>query len=438
MGKICSILLALALVLSFIVVAAPVSAQLVYPELTVNITAPLNGADIVGGTQFEVTANVTNNGTWKARDVTAAIEISGNATLKAGEVATKVLEVEYPPCFAVNETVEISWMLVCTGGGDVNITVTPSGKHDGTLNDMDPDYLHFDMVSIEQQQVLKVNIFTPDGTTFNVTPQEFRITANVENISLFTATDVELTIDIDRAAKLRADQYATRTLDSALVSNETSTNYTWVLNCTGDGFSRITVTPWGKVEGEVIPDDALIPHTVTVSQGFFDQWPIELDEGWNLISLPLIPLDEDIEVVLAGIMEDVISVWYCDAAITVGDPWQMFEPGDAPDDLQEMKDGNAYWINMEAARTLDIAGTKMPKGGGLPPAYDMVVGWNMVGFKSTNSTPAKDYLYGTEIARIYWFKNGIWYSIPGPPYDDNMVPGRGYWVAFLEPGTIYP
>jgi len=427
MGKICSILLALALVLSFSVVATPVSAQVPYAELTANITEPVNNADIMGGTEFTVSANVTNIGTWKARDVMATIGISGNATLKAGEVATKSVAAGE---FGVNWTAEVSWTLVCTGGGAVSINVTPSGKDDGTLNDIIPGRLHPDTVSINQEQVLEVTIFTPDGTAFNVT-DEFHVTAKVENISSLNATDVELTISIDRYAELKAGEYATRTV-GALKSGVTSTNYTWTLECTGDGFSRITVTPSGEVEEEVIPADAVIPATVTVEQGVFEKESIDLVEGWNLISLPLIPLDSDIEVVLAGIMDDVISVWYWAGS------WDTFVP-DAPSDLQKMEDGKAYWINMEAAQTLNLAGTEMPKGAELPPTYDVVAGWNMVGVKATNNVTAADYLYGTDYVRIYGFKDGAWFTIPGPNYNTpEMVPGLGYWVAFTEPGTIYP
>jgi hypothetical protein len=427
MGKICSILLALALVLSFSVVATPVSAQVPYAELTANITEPVNGADIMGGTEFTVSANVTNNGTWKARDVMATIGISGNATLKAGEVATKSVAAGE---FGVNWTAEVSWTLVCTGGGAVSINVTPSGKDDGTLNDIIPGRLHSDTVSINQEQVLEVAIFTPDGTAFNVT-DEFQVTAKVENISSLNATDVELTISIDRYAELKAGEYATRTV-GALKSGVTSTNYTWTLECTGDGFSRITVTPSGEVEEEVIPADAVIPATVTVEQGVFEKESIDLVEGWNLISLPLIPLDSDIDVVLAGILDDVISVWYWAGS------WDTFVPG-APSDLHSMEDGKAYWINMEAAQTLNLAGTEMPKGAELPPTYDVVAGWNMVGVKSTNNVTALDYLYGTDYVRIYGFKDGAWFTIPGPNYNTpEMVPGLGYWVAFTEPGTIYP
>jgi hypothetical protein len=76
---------------------------------------------------------------------------------------------------------------------------------------------------------------------------------------------------------------------------------------------------------------------------------------------------------------------------------------------------------------------------GPPPTYDVVVGWNMIGFKSTaTNVTADDYLAGTKYVRIYGFKNGSWFFIPGPPYSSYLEPGLGYWVAFTEPGTIYP
>ena len=50
----------------------------------------------------------------------------------------------------------------------------------------------------------------------------------------------------------------------------------------------------------------------------------------------------------------------------------------------------------------------------LPPAYDVVVGWNMVGFKSTaTNITAEIYLDGTGYVRIYYFENGAWFLIPG-------------------------
>jgi hypothetical protein len=435
MKKIFSILVALALVLSFSVVATSVSADQ-WAELKVDITNPLNGVHIMGGAEFTVTANVTSNGTAGATDVKATIEISGNATLKAvaGNVATKSVNATLP----VNASKSVSWILLCTDGGPVNITVTPWGKDPITFNPIVAGYLHSDTVSIEQRKVLEVTIVAPsNGAAFNVT-DEFNVTAKVKNISSLNATNVKLTLSIDRYAQLKEGDIATRNVGT-LNTGVTSTNYTWTVKCTGDGFSRITVSPSGSVNGTTIPAAALIPGVVTVRQGTFDEASVGLVKGWNLISLPIIPLDSAINAVLAGVLDDVKSVWYWDAAAA---RWYSFAPG-AASDLSSMRDGKAYWINMEVAQTLNLAGTEMAEGTQLPPAYAVVTGWNMVGFKSipwnANNVTAKDYLAGTEYVRIYGFENGAWFFIPGPDYDDpKMEPGLGYWVAFTEPGTIYP
>ncbi len=429
MKKIFTILVLVALALSFSVVSTPVGAEYYYAELVANITAPANGVDIMGGSEFTVTANVTNNGTGYAQDVKATIAISGNATLKTGQVATKTVATQLP---AVNGTGQVSWILVCTGAGTVGINVTPSGIEPNTLNPITPDKIHPATVSVNQKKILEVTILTPaDLTAFNVT-DEFPVTARVENVSSLNATDVTLTISIDRYATVKAGA-VTRTV-GALDAGTTSTNYTWTIQCTGDGFSRITVSPAGKVGGIAIPASALTPDTVTVEQGVFDQEPIDLVAGWNLISLPLIPLDSSISAVLAGILDNVISVWHYDAAAK---RWYSFAPG-ASSDLTSMRDGKAYWVNMKAAQNLTLAGRENAVPPTLPPTYDVVVGWNMVGFKSTaTNVAAADYLEGTEYVRIYFFKNGTWDLIP-PPYSEFMEPGLGYWVAFTEPGTIYP
>lgn len=424
MKKIFGILLALVLVLSFSVVATPVSAEIPQAELTANITAPVNDDDIMGGVEFTVSANVTNNGTTYALNVTATIEISGNATRKTDQPATKNVDTE----LTVNETRAVNWTLVCTGGGDVNIEVTPSGICGNTHNPIDGSLLHSNAISIDQEKVLEVTIVAPaEGA--NVTAV-FNVTAKVKNISSLNATDVKLKITIDRYAGLKAGENPTWEW-GPLASTNTSANHTWALNCTGVGFSRITVTPSGKVGGKDIPLEALTPHTVTVSQGDFKVGNITLVKGWNLISLPLIPLDSNINVVLAG-LDDVISVWYWAGR------WYSFKPG-GPSDLTLMADGKAYWINMGANQTLHLAGTEMPEGAQLPPTYDVVVGWNMVGLKNTNNVTAISYLDGTKYVRIYGFENGLWFFIAGPAYNNPpMKPGLGYWVAFTEPGTIYP
>jgi hypothetical protein len=113
----------------------------------------------------------------------------------------------------------------------------------------------------------------------------------------------------------------------------------------------------------------------------------------------------------------------------------IWDPSPAFDTLTLMDVCQGYWVNMGAARTLTITGAELlPQS--RPPACDVSVGWNLMGFKSTIERTAGDYL-----AAI----NGKWNRIYG--YDgafsvvysgDTMKPGRGYWIAVNDTGTIFP
>lgn len=155
---------------------------------------------------------------------------------------------------------------------------------------------------------------------------------------------------------------------------------------------------------------------------------ISLSVGWNLVSLPVIPDDSAIEVVLAGVV-GVESVWSYDAGV-----WSNYNPV-GPGDLTEMVDGQGYWISMSASATLAVSGNEMPTDPFDPlPAYHVVEGYNLVGFKSTTPMTVSEYLTGVSYARVYEFITG--YNALSA--DEDMTPGRGYWIAVSADGTIYP
>lgn len=162
---------------------------------------------------------------------------------------------------------------------------------------------------------------------------------------------------------------------------------------------------------------------------------VELNKGWNLMSLPIVPDGSPITDVLADIMDDVISVHHYRA--TTG-TWLIYAPPDF-NSLTTVEDGKAYWINMQAEATLTVVGQAVapPGYGPPPPAYDVVEGWNMVGFRAMENMTVEDYLLGTAYVRIYGFDlgQGGWFSLTT---GQNMTPSLGYWIAFSEPGTIYP
>ena len=168
--------------------------------------------------------------------------------------------------------------------------------------------------------------------------------------------------------------------------------------------------------------------------GDVTEWEISLEEGWNLVSLPLIPDDSSIEVVLADILVNVTSVWSYDEA-TEG--WSSYAPG-SPSDLSDMVDGDGYWVMMSSAATLTVYGDEMPEPPAMPPTYDLFAGWNLIGYKGLEAMNASVYL-GDAVAddciRIYGFDDGSYFGVS---MDEPLEPGLGYWIAMAEAGTIYP
>jgi len=157
-------------------------------------------------------------------------------------------------------------------------------------------------------------------------------------------------------------------------------------------------------------------------------YEISLSMGWNLISLPLIPENSSIEAVLVGILDSVEVVWEYDMVT----PWLAYDPEAPSNDLEEMVDGKGYWINMNAPATLTMSGNETDPFD--PSSYPLVEGWNLVGFKSTYSKTVDNYLAGISYSRVYEYDVGL----VEVTSTDMMIPGRGYWVATSEEGTIYP
>jgi hypothetical protein len=168
---------------------------------------------------------------------------------------------------------------------------------------------------------------------------------------------------------------------------------------------------------------------------------IELDEGWNLTSLPLYipPEDRAPEDLLAGIIGNLDIVWAYNACEPDPDlRWSSFVPG-GPPDLTEMRDGRGYWIDMGVGDTLTVYGTMLPEPPAVPPTYQVCEGWNLIGFKSTVPRTPSDYLAAIvgKYTIIYGFADGR-YFIAGSPGHGYLEPGLGYWIAVIGSGTIYP
>jgi uncharacterized repeat protein (TIGR01451 family) len=189
----------------------------------------------------------------------------------------------------------------------------------------------------------------------------------------------------------------------------------------------------------VLTDNAATA-TVESERTAHETWDIELDEGWNLISLPLMPDSTNPADVLdpANVDPDLGEediVWGYDPS-TGWDDWVPTLGGP----LAEIRDGWGYWVDISeatGAAILTVNGEELPTGNAVPPSYDVVVGWNLIGFKSTAQRTAGEYLAGIEgkYTIIYGYDDGAYFIVQST---DLMDPTLGYWIAVTVDGTIYP
>ncbi len=173
---------------------------------------------------------------------------------------------------------------------------------------------------------------------------------------------------------------------------------------------------------------------------------VDLEEGWNMFSLPLIPDDSSIEVVLAGVMENVTIV------LSLGEGgWLTYLPA-VPEysTLFDMEDGKGYWIQMTDASLLTVNGVELPGPGIIPPVYDVSEGWNLIGYKEVGPMKINDYIatipalvrdssvsYGWDAtAQAYEM---VYLAGKEVPLTTRLfMPGQGYWLYLTEDAGIAP
>ena len=178
--------------------------------------------------------------------------------------------------------------------------------------------------------------------------------------------------------------------------------------------------------------------TIPDPPSLYSTFTCELEAGFNLISLPLQPLDTSLDSVLASIQGEYDSVWTYDA---ITGQWLKYVVEGPPpmNNLHEVKPGVAYWVMMKHPSSLVVQGirTAVP--------VSLYAGRNLIGFSSLTAQILPEALSSIagsyESVWMYDAVDGRWkkYYVNGPnPLNDltKMEPGKGYWINMYQSDTL--
>ena len=194
-----------------------------------------------------------------------------------------------------------------------------------------------------------------------------------------------------------------------------------------------------------------------------DDFEIELQPGWNLVSFPGTPDDSAIGNVIGD--TPVTVVWSYDPSVEGF--WSVAFRDTAADDfsgtLKTIDAGHGYWMLTDSFKELEVAIPALAGGtvaGGTPiapPTLSLVEGWNLVPVVDvTGDLDAGDFIdsdvYFTgledEISRIYTFDTvaNAWALVvrdgaaetAGIAAVEALEVGKAYWVYMTDSGVVVP
>jgi hypothetical protein len=200
---------------------------------------------------------------------------------------------------------------------------------------------------------------------------------------------------------------------SATVHTDSTGKYSATLSSSGLPNGIYTVKQSGTRVADVYLGVPLPYKTATLN----------LNAGWNLVSLPLQPTDGSIDKLFTADQRANIDViWDYN-----GGDWLYWttEPG-YTNQFGSLDGNKGYYIYCYSPMSITIKGTE-----GSPKSINQLSsGWNLVGYPTTSSTGIGS-LYGS--ADVVWkYDGGNWYywtTEPGYTNQfDSASPGLGYWV----------
>ncbi|MCK4266583.1 MAG: right-handed parallel beta-helix repeat-containing protein, partial [Thermoplasmata archaeon] len=300
------------------------------------------------------------------------------------------------------------------------------------------------------------NVTAENCTIANCTQADWHVDLNSHAVSLNTLSDkvvviADLTADLTMQWFMHVqvvDQFFTPVVGAEVWVNDSfganvlynltgvdgwvSQNWTVVTEFFEDNGGRTYFTAHnataisGLQQGWAMPEPFMDASRDVIIVLGAPSYNIFLDQGWNLISLPLIQADESIDQVLRSITGkwNYLQIY---EAFDHGDPWKTnatFKP-DQINDLKLLNHTIGFWINIiEPSATLTVTGA-IPLTTNIP----LYAGWNLVGYPSFNGSPISDALAGTGYDKpVEGYNASAPYRITQLADSYLMKPGEAYWV----------
>jgi parallel beta-helix repeat protein len=156
------------------------------------------------------------------------------------------------------------------------------------------------------------------------------------------------------------------------------------------------------------------------------EYNIPLQEGWNLISLPVRQFNWSFSSVLESVAGkyDYIQTYNTSNPSSPWETYAPFKPASV-NNLNSMNHFRSYWVHItEPGITLTVKGDKFGSTLSLP----LKAGWNLVGYPSLTPKSISVALAGTGYDSVEGYNASDPYRTSVLDGSYMMKPGEGYWV----------
>lgn len=270
-----------------------------------------------------------------------------------------------------------------------------------------------------------------DNASFNVSNDiimkgsSVLIEATVENKGNFPTINATTSVFLGHPGSGGIPIYNfTRTID---YQQSEYFNFTWVADGPSGERDLCVFADPNDEFFELDEQNNLVCRKIRLSDGIY------LEKGWNLISVPFEPFNNNITDVLKSIDGEYDMVRFFDSNETT-DSWKTyysFKPIQS-NDLSVIDRRMGFWIHVLNSTVLEVNGTHYRS----TDIY-LRAGWNLIGFPSLKDQKVGDVFLGVPLLQIEAFAKGsVPYLLERLDGSRFMTPGRGYWVEVASDFSV--